>query len=479
LRIVAGALLGATVMVLTAATPAPDADAESAHPSGLVLVGKAAEEGQIPDAVSATLGRAERLAEQNPHDFGYAWFDHDAKKVVLDVVSSRGGRMAQTLGRAGVEDVPAEKLDAESLQDAGADNVAAEKLDAESLQVAGADDVAAEQRSVRKVERSQSRLEQLKHDVIDIGGEPAFDADGIWQSEVDRKNNRVILTVTRLSDALAAEIVHRYGRSDVAVRVDRDRPDSAPLTRDADTSPFWGGARINVPGAQCTDAFSWFSGSTSYLLTAGHCVPTGGSVSTPATSVGSVTSGSRENWTSGTGTVYLTGSTTYRGDIALIQVAASKSSSRRMYRGDTTSTTSAAVGEMWSRRAASGDSYCTGGAFSGEICGWTVGSVGVDSRYSTGETIRNAITSRNKKGWCMRPGDSGGSVYTVRGDGKIAAKGITSGGGGGRSDYYGGQFDQCSHTFTDIYEAYHGFRGSFAGTDAVQATGGVKREHTD
>lgn len=174
-------------------------------------------------------------------------------------------------------------------------------------------------------------------------------------------------------------------------------------------------------------------------------LPSGGNVQIDGTTIGTVTSGSRLNWTNGTGTVYLTGSTTYRGDISLITMAPGKSSTGRIYVGTSTSSTSIAVAEMWFRSRVAGDLYCTGGPRSGEICGWTVSNVGVKHTYSNGEGLRNGVQSSYKQGWCIRPGDSGGPVYTVRSDGRAAAKGIVhAAGAGARGDgYYGGLLDQC------------------------------------
>lgn len=418
LPIITTALL---VMSASAAiTPAAAGPPESArHPSGLTLVGPAVEVEQIPEALSESLGEAERLAEENPKDFGYAWVDREKGSVVLDAVSPRGRALAAEMqtrrgqGRGRPE--------------------------------------------VRAVRKDQATLEDLKHEVIDLGG--PLREDGAWRSEVDPENGRVVLTVTGLSDASAAELVRRYGTEQVAVRVDPDRPEVDVQSRTNDTSPFYGGARINTPVGGCSNAFSWYSGTTSYMLTAGHCASSGGSISTPAMAMGLVTATSRENWHSTAGTQYLTGQSVYRGDIALIHVPSPRSTTARMFRGDINSSSSALVGEMWSRRPQSGDQYCTGGTRSGEVCGWTVDAARVDIRYSSGAVVRNAVSSRSKQGWCTRPGDSGGPVYTVRPDGKVAAKGIISGGGGGGSDYYGGLFDQCTQIFTDIYEAYYGFPG--------------------
>jgi streptogrisin C len=205
------------------------------------------------------------------------------------------------------------------------------------------------------------------------------------------------------------------------------------------------------------------------MLTAGHCIYLGGPVSTTAESMGSVTANSRENWSSTVGTQYLTGQTTYRGDMALIQLSGSKTSAGRIYRGNSESVSSGAVTGMFSRAAASNDGFCTGGssrkadgsAGPGEICGWVVNVASVDYQYATGHWWRNVVRSKTRTGWCNRPGDSGSPVYIVVSGGNVTAKGILVGAGGGGSDYYAGALDgdPCSVTFTDIYQAYFGFPG--------------------
>jgi hypothetical protein len=41
----------------------------------------------------------------------------------------------------------------------------------------------------------------------------------------------------------------------------------------------------------------------------------------------------------------------------------------------------------------------------------------------------------------------------------VYAKGILNGASGGGGDYYGGVFDKCAMSFTDIYQPYYGFPG--------------------
>jgi streptogrisin C len=147
--------------------------------------------------------------------------------------------------------------------------------------------------------------------------------------------------------------------------------------------------------------------------------------------MGSVTSGTRENWNAGVGTVTVSGFSGYHGDGAIIAISSGKSSSGVIYRGAYNSSSYSSVLGMWSRRAQSGDQYCTGASYSGEICGWTVDAGQLNITYSTGEVARNIVRSRNKQGWCTRPGDSGGSIFTATSSG-VTAKGVHSAGSGVR-----------------------------------------------
>lgn len=71
-------------------------------------------------------------------------------------------------------------------------------------------------------------------------------------SRIDAPSNRVIVTVSSLSDGLATTLTSRYGTSAVAVEVDRDETRTQPVVgRWADNTPFYGGSRLSLG---CTDA---------------------------------------------------------------------------------------------------------------------------------------------------------------------------------------------------------------------------------
>lgn len=373
---------------------------------------------QLADDIALALDDAITLTEQSPADFGYAWVDRANNSLVIDAATSAG----EAKGRAFVP--------------SRASHI---------------------RPTVRSVAFSHARLEQIKNEAIELNSKTIPDGDLIYRTAPDAEHNRILITVEQASGPLFAGLVARYGAQAIAVEVGGTPGD--PQSRPSDSDPFYGGARIYAPKT-CTSAFPWQIDSThTGMLTAGHCSPTGGYASTGAEGMGSITSGSRESWKDGTGSVPLTGSSYYHGDIALIAIEAGDQAGYSMYRGGPTSNTSTMVREMWSRRAQMYDKHCLGGATTGERCGWSVYSVGVAHKYNSGEIVRPSIESQNT-GTCSGPGDSGGPHFTVRPDGYIAAKGIHSGGGGGGGDNYGGAFDLCFVVWTDIWDAWVAFPGS-------------------
>lgn len=400
--------------------PTPSPSEEQRHASGVSLVpaGPSPVLKPMPEDVLFAQHKALELVYEQSSELAYPWVDRQSGELVLDTVTPAGQQFAAAL-RSKHSAIPVR---------------------------------------MRSVSRSYSALERIKDDATYLVDRGVPDADAIFKTAPDSENNRIIISVKRLADELLYALAAMYGTDAIAVQHVPNPPVSLPQPRDYDTSPFWGGAKINAPsGATCTDAFSWVNGSAPMMLTAGHCSPNGGHTSTPASGMGWVTAASEESWNNGVGTVYLTGSVVYRGDIALIRMYNANSSEPKMYRGGAGSGTFATVTQMWTRQALAGDSYCTGGYVSGELCGWQVVQTGINYQYGSGAWARNVVTG-GKQGWCTRPGDSGGPIYTVGPTG-VSAKGIHSGGGGGGGDYYGGLTDPCVEVFTDIYQAYYGFPG--------------------
>lgn len=296
--------------------------------------------------------------------------------------------------------------------------------------------------------RTFRRAEEQKNAAIDLTLAADPDAKP-WMSYIDEHSGKVIVHVETPTPRLMATLAKGIGADSVAVRV-QPKPQIDHVSRPSDTPPFYGGARIYTPVGSCSDAFSWHSGSTQMMLTAGHCVPNGGSVSTLDYSMGSVNRSSEESWDTNAGTVFMTGQSTFRGDVAVIR--SSYSTAGRMFRGGTSSTSSARVAGMASGRTTSGMKVCSSGASSGEVCVWTVTHDRTLVVYSDLTIARNVTNTVERwDGRCVIPGDSGGAMFGVNSDGSVNAHGVIS----GRMTGPG----WCQVIFTDIYDAYYGLPG--------------------
>ena len=411
------AALGLTVALVLGVQQTARAEAQerTAPPTGLVVLDGPEDPppAQIPDEAGQLLHKATEMVKDNSADLGYPWFDRSNGSVVIDSATARGNDLI--------------------------------------AQFRGSHRFVTPLRG-RQVKNSFKSLEKIKNEAIDA---PIPDSDAVFMTGPDPDQNRIMIFISRKSDSLLEELAKRYGTEAIAVRY-VPGVTSTGDGRDNDTSPFYGGAQISAPAGSCSTGFSWRNSGASMMLTAGHCTPSGGDISTPSEYIGYVSPGSRENWNKGTGTVYLSGQSTYRGDLALAAAASGKATSPLIYRGGPGSYSTAYVGEMWSRRPASGDKYCNGGYKTGEKCNWTVYATGYTFKHSDGEVARNVVRSfwRND-GVCAVGGDSGGPVYTVRSDGKVAAKGIHHG-------HSSSSVSGCMDVFTDIWEAYYGLPGNLA-----------------
>lgn len=301
---------------------------------------------------------------------------------------------------------------------------------------------------------SIARLDEIADDVTRLVDAGIPNADVIWMTEPDQKNNRVVITVSESNPELMSALASRYGTDLIAVRVWPSGP-AAAANRDSDYPPFWGGAYITTStGKACTTGFSWTVGGQSAMLTAAHCISTGGTVSYPSYSnVGAVTSLSEENWNNTNGTQYYTGQGVYRGDVALIRYSG-YSSSPRIYSGGAHTSTNAAVSKIASRESELGDAACVNGVTTGGWCGVVTGTHLNIWYAGTGPNVwARHMVRAEAPGWtCPTSGDSGAPVYRWLDDGKVAAVGIFSG--------YFPTGLVCVVYFTDIWDAYWGLPGS-------------------
>lgn len=372
---------------------------------------------QLPDDVALALDAAVNLSQSDPDNLSFPWFDRTTNEVVVTAATAAGLTKAATFDPvAAARPMP--------------------KPTGKHATVAPF-----KQHRAAAVTHSRRYLQKIMDETIGVGT-----LTTVIANFPDPQTGRVLLEVAQAPAAFLSSLAAKYDPSAIEVVIVANPPIVKPQTRNYDASPFWGGANINVPAGGCTDAWPWIDSSNYYMITAGHCGPDGGSVSTPAQSMGWINSW-ESNWLSGTGSVRFPGASDYSGDLSLIRVNGGLQSGTGMYVGGPGAANYLTVREMWSRSPQAGDQYCTGGAYSGELCGWVTQVARGNFTHSDGTVARN-VSWGTKGGTCTTAGDSGGPIYTVRSDGTIAAKGIHSGGGGG-----------CIEIYSDIWDAYWAYPG--------------------
>jgi hypothetical protein len=411
-RITVALALGAVLAVAILASGPVRAKGDYVHPSGILVVAPPSAKlwpDEPPAAVAAAWSRAYDLALENPHDFGYPAVV--AGGVELRATTGKGRALAQQA-------------------------------------VLGA----------RNADFSFARLEALKDAAIGADEAVLPSASAVWATLPNPAANRVRIVVDELYDDLLYGLAEKYDPRMIEVQVQPRVPMGTMVGRQDDNSPYFGGSKrsttdkSNGSRATCSDAFAWGWSGTYAMLTAGHCARNGAWVYEPdGPYMGEVRDWVEENWSNG-GTHGFSGSTTMRGDLALIRITAGKSSGAYVYRGGSTSASSQRViGRTgWT---GIGNGFCVGGQRSGEICGFRVIWTGVNFDYFNDGIVRNAVWGRRYGTACPNAGDSGGSVYEIRGDGTLHAKGVFSGSTGDLLVV------QCDVLFTDINHAYYGLPG--------------------
>ena len=396
------------------ATAGDPIEAVPVDTAGIAIVDDLNQARPTTDQAAQAFSDALELARNNADDFGFPWLDPNSGKVILSAATERGSGIA----------------------------------DAKTAAFANG-------AAVRQVKFSYGALQEIKHEAISLRMEGVRDADLIYQTAPDHRNNRIVITVRAGSDALFEALAARYGTEAIAIRIDPDHFGGSTSSRQSDSSPFWGGARIAGPTGNCSGGFPWVvSGAIgNAMLYAGHCAPNGGSVSSGGSGMGTVAAFTEENWSSTLGTRYFTGQSTYRGDLALIRIYGTLRSDPWIYRGDTSSNTGSAVVSVFRRYMANFDQVYLGGHAGGETGPYIVDDTDFDWWYSNegpDVIVRNATRAHRAPGGgaCMVHGDSGGSIFT-KVTGGVKAAGIQS----------GFAFNTCNIIFTDIYRAYLGLPG--------------------
>jgi hypothetical protein len=369
---------------------------------------------------AVAFAKAYDLALENPNDMAYPRLDTSSNTITLPTLTGRGRLIAQD---------------------------AASVLSAENV--------------TSKVESSSTSIAELNSiadAVTRLRAKGVPHAELVWQTAPDQLHNRIIITVRELNEELMSSLASAFGTDLIAVSVDSGASNaSAAYDRMHDVSSFWGGANWWSGVGQCTTGFGWNTGTGDGMITAAHCVYSGGTVTNSSykpNPIGSVNANSEENWDPNNGTMHYSGQSVNRGDVALIRVKSGYHTSPNIYTGGNSDHVNRVVGQMNSRRVQLGDAVCSSGYVTNYWCGM-VTATGVNVLYLTsGPNVwaRSVVDASALGNTCPTHGDSGGPVYQWRSDGKAIAQGILSG-----SIPYA---VACDIFFTDIWDAYFGLPGS-------------------
>ena len=203
--------------------------------------------------------------------------------------------------------------------------------------------------------------------------------------------------------------------SDVPVTVRNEDVAEATSGRLNDTTPYWGGARMTnaFNGAQCSSGFSVTDGWTNYILTAGHCGHPGG------------------GWYNGDWTRWVGTANREHVGYDLLMIPAWVGP--RMYDGGVGSGEFSKAVAGYDHTYA-GEWLCVSGSVSGAVCGLYTDSRYFNYSYCDTDAYGNwecfsdlLIAFQRDNIVAVRPGDSGGPVFGLRGNYEVIAKGIISG----------------------------------------------------
>jgi hypothetical protein len=301
-------------------------------------------------------------------------------------------------------------------------------------------------------------LRTLQHRVLSNETD-AVVSGNLMVSFIQASRNRVVVESNTADDALRGGLARLFGSTAVAIHlVRRDFPLLAADGRLNDNTNYEGGSRFTGSGG-CTTGFAWVDAvHGDMMLTAGHCTTNPGLAHSP--NGGYMGDVIMDNWANanGGGSVIPAGQSDWHGDVSIIEIEPSETSSAHVHIGGTASTTAyPVIGRMDGRVNTAMASFCSGGAYSGTQCGWHVNQTLIDVHYATTSDgacpcwwARNVFKASKTSGQCIQHGDSGGPIYQVIAN-QIIAVGIVS---GALNNGTGSTSNPCYLYATDIYDAY-------------------------
>ncbi len=344
----AGIALVAAGLVASFAAPAASAPANTVAPGMLAAMqrdlGLTVDQAYVRMVREARATAAETtLRDQLAGSFGGAWFDSTAGKLVVAVTD------ASKVGQ---------------------------------VNAAGA--------SARVVNNSAAQLDALKASLDQRVATAPASVTG-WY--VDTKTNSVVASVLGADPAGTAWAANLGARTEAVAQAPR---------------PLWNlisGQAIRNSQARCSIGFNARSGSTRYVLTAGHCGELGGTWSGSGGTIGPV---ARFNFPTD--------------DFAAIQITSSAAVQTALVDRFSSGSDVTVAG---STAAAVGSSICRSGSTTGWHCG-TVQATNQTVNYGGGDIVFGLT----RTSVCAEPGDSGGAYVSPNGATRVQAQGITSGGSG-------------------------------------------------
>lgn len=451
LIISAAAVLTSTAVVVPAGTAAAEITGDLPATTTAVAVFTAdpfRDLSAAPAEFRRALEVAQVRAESNPTQFSPPYL-YNATTLVAPVTTTAPTLVLnQAAATILASSAQMTEGDGSSATGSGPDLVVSEDVKVETENVEGVEPTpnVSVFPQTKRLPYSMADLTSVRDEILDQTGIPGF--EHLRTAYVQPERNRVVVEAAVVTEEMRQDIATRYGATRVALRLVPGMELAQETSgRWSDTSPFWGGAHFWGSGVSgtCTTGFAWTHEGVSYLLTAGHCTKleylayNPNYSNTTGSYIGTVTA---DNWNNTTGSVRVYGQSYYSGDVATIRMKSGFSSAPYIYKSDYGYRK---VVGAWTLPSGLGDTFCTAGKNTPELCGWQVRQTNVNIKYTSGATIRNA-TRAYRYGTCIKGGDSGGPIFTKRSTGEAIAKGIISGG----SNITSGD---CWLNFTDTWLA--------------------------
>jgi hypothetical protein len=151
----------------------------------IVDVGERVQSGPVTRKFADPLERALELAESDGADLGYPWYDPETEELVLSVVTPRGRELVDGLALA----VP---------------------------------------HRIREVTHGAAELRRIQDDVTFLGQRGIEDAELIFMTLPDHRDNRALIVMTAMSRPLLDYLAAHYPADAIAVQVDPDFVGAGP-----------------------------------------------------------------------------------------------------------------------------------------------------------------------------------------------------------------------------------------------------------